>query len=293
MPNDILEQHPYLNDIDYGKYGENYFEGLIIGTFPVWDITDTIEPNGQINEHPFNHNTAYMRFFYGSKRNVFWELLSNTFAPALNPVNNATPQLRKHASIDLLINKKLLITDVFYKTNRRDKKAEDQHLWIDTENQFVLNNRSLNNEIANLLYDNKSIKYLYFTATDNNGKCPFGKFREIFNGRHEFEIISEVKGRVWSAVITIDERKYTGFFLPSPAGKGTRGIHYGPKQQLQMFINYITTVSPALWQQIQGINPQNLTINQNKQISLMRKKFLDKCWHEAFLNHNINFNGAI
>jgi len=293
MSHDVLEQHPYLNEINYNRLNENYFEGLIVGTFPVWDITDTVLPNGQVNQHAFNGNNAYMRFFYGSKINVFWDLLSNSFAPAANPVSAANPQLCKQVAINLLIENKLLITDVFFKTNRREKKAEDQHLWIDTTNQYVLNNRSLNNGINNLLNYNKSIKYLFFTAPDIIGKCPFGKFREIFNDRLAYQIVSIINGRVWSVKITINDRDYVGFLLPSPAGKGTRGIHYGAQQQLQMFINYICTVSPVFWLQIQGKNPANLTTIQKNQIKILRKSFLERCWWEAFRNNNTQFNGSI
>ncbi len=293
MPHNILEQHPYLNDIDCTEFEDGYFEGLIIGTFPVWDITDTLLPNGQCNQHEFNPATAYMRFFYGSKRNVFWELFSNCFPPNANPVNAATVQLRKQAAINLLTETKLLITDVFQRTNRNEEKAEDKNLCIITDNQFVLNNRSLNDDIDNLLIYNQAIRYLYFTATDIIGKSPFGKFREIFGNRLTFGIITEVNQRVWSVDIKIDKRKYIGFLLPSPAGNGTRGIHYGPQHQLQMFTNYLSTALPVFWQQIQSINPVDLTKPQKDQISVLRKEFLNRCWAEAFINHNVNFDGAI
>jgi len=67
MPVNELEKHPYLLSINDADYKPDYFEGLIIGTFPVYSVTGTLTEQNQTFPR-FVEVDSYMRFFYGSKR---------------------------------------------------------------------------------------------------------------------------------------------------------------------------------------------------------------------------------
>lgn len=289
MPHDELEIHPYLNSIDYNQFDEYYFKGLIIGSFPVYAVTDSQLPNNQILQR-FIMDKAYMRFYYGSKINSFWKLISKAFGmdnPTLEPLN-----LRIELSKNLLTNNHLLITDVLSSTNRNGVGSEDNDLWIDTDNEFVIENRSINMGIQNILDNNKAIKYLYFTATGISGKTPFGWFKEIFQEIIEYQIVQTVQNRIVSAEVKINDRIYNAFFLPSPAGNGTRGIHFN-KQRTEMFVNYLQSTAPQFYNEIDGIPIALRNKLQNTTLTKHREDFLLVCWRQAFILKNSHFNGNI
>ena len=290
MPVTELEKHPYLQNINYAEYESDYFEGLVIGTFPVYSVTDTLTEQNQTLLR-FVETDAYMRFFYGSKQNVFWELLSSVLGPA-NPTHAATPDDRVNEAMNLLTQNKLLITDVIAATNRKGHLSEDKNIWVDTDCQFVLDNRTLNNDIDALLSRNCKIKYLFFTATDLAGKSPFGWFRIIFANRLTFRIITQIDNRVWCLQLNIDGREYLAFMLPSPAGKGTRGIHFGI-QRLLMFESYLQSVDQQFYQEIDAVDRDNRTTHQKNLLTSFRKSFLKESWHQALIFKNAEFNGSI
>jgi G:T/U-mismatch repair DNA glycosylase len=292
MPVNELEIHPYLEDINYQAFKANHFENLIIGTFPVYGITDTLTLEGEIQAHAFNENDAYMRFFYGSKKNSFWRLVTHGLGEQINPVDLPLEE-RKEAAIDLLTKHRFLITDVLHKTNREEENAEDNYLWAGTNNDFVLNNRSLNYQIEQLLEDNQNINYLYFTATVLNRKSPFGWFRAIFQNQLEYNIIQQVADRPISAEIQINKRKYIAFFLPSPASNGTRGLHFTDNSRTEIFVNYMESEDIDFYNEINNLPKANRTQEQVRTLTNLRKTYLIQHYTEVLQNKNDHFNGVV
>ncbi|WP_417858128.1 hypothetical protein [Xanthomarina gelatinilytica] len=292
MPVNELEIHPYLEDINYQDFKVNHFENLIIGTFPVYSITDTLTPEEEIEEHVLNENDAYMSFFYGSKKNSFWRLVTHGLGEQVNPIDLPLED-RKVAAINLLTNQKFLITDAVYKTNRKDEKAEDKYLWADTNNEYVLKNRTLNFGIEEILKNNKNIKYLYFTSTALTGKSPFGWFQQIFQNQLQYNIIQHVDNRPISAEVRIGNRTYIAFFLPSPAGNGTRGLHFTNTSRTEIFINYIQSVDIVFYNEINNIPQANRTAAQKQRLTALRRGYLHQHYREVLQNKNQHFNGSI
>lgn len=289
MPQNELEIHPYLHCIKDDKFESTYFENIIIGTFPIYSITDTINEKGEIISR-FEEQTANMRFFYGSKKNSFWKLFSQALEEN-NPTNFPSKD-RCNKAIELLVKNKFLITDVVYKTNRKNENSEDSDLWVTTEDKFVNENRSLNYNIIELLNKNPNIKNLYFTATGLNGNSPFGWFREIFGNTLQYKITLQVENRLISATITINNRTFNAFFLPSPAGSGTRGLHFN-KQKTQIFVNYIKSVAPEFYDVIDMLKEEERNQIQKDKLTQFRKEFLLESWSQVLVNKNSYFDGTI
>jgi hypothetical protein len=289
MPHNKLEIHPYLNCIKDQNFDGWYFENLIVGTFPIYSITDTLNVDNTIISR-FDENAAFMRFFYGSSNNSFWKLFSEVWE-AQNPTDLPGDQ-RKNAAMELLVNHKFLITDVVYKTNRKAESSQDNDLWVQTEDVFVIQNRSLNTGLVDLLNRNMKIKYLYFTATVLDGNSPFGWFQDIFGDALQYQIIQQVENRIVSASLTIKGKGYIAFFLPSPSGNGTRGLHFN-NQRTQIFVNYLQSVNPGFYTEIDPIPKTLRTIQQKEMLTLLRKDFLIENWKQLIQLKNINYNGTI
>lgn len=289
MPINELEIHPYLNSINDENYETNYFENLIIGTFPIYSITNTLNPDGTELTR-FNDHNAFMRFYYGSKQNSFWKLFSTSLL-TFNPTS-LDQENRTNAAISLLIQNRFLITDIVFKTNRIDENSEDSELWVPSNDNFVNENRSLNTDIIRILNRNIGIKYLYFTSTVLNGNSPFGWFRELLGDGCLYRIIHEVENRVISASITINEREYIAFFLPSPAGNGTRGLHFNRKRT-QIFVNYLQSVDPDFYNEINLLATSDRNTDQKTRLTQLRNNFLIESWRQVIVNKNRYFNGNI
>jgi hypothetical protein len=161
MPVNELEEHPFLNYVDFSQQPYQSFKKLIIGTFPIYHITNTIYPDNNLQQR-LNHNKAYMKFYYGSKDNRFWELISTIFEVA-NPTQEINPVNIELASKNILYENKILIQDVIKSTNRKEESALDKDLWIESENEYINKNKQLNYGVVNILNQCKKIKFLYFT----------------------------------------------------------------------------------------------------------------------------------
>jgi hypothetical protein len=290
MPNNELEIHPYLESINDCDQDVNYFENLIIGSFPIYSITDTLNEDGSIVSR-FNSQDAFMRFFYGSKKNSFWELFSNVLG-----TNNPTEleqNSRTQSAISILVENNFLITDVIHKTNRNHVKSEDSELWVTTSNDFVNNNRTLNWDLDRVLNRNINIKYIYFTSTEINGNSPFGWFKEIFRNNYSMAILNQIGNRIISASIEINNRKYIIFFFPSPAGNGVRGIQLSNTRRTEIFVNYIRSIDFQFFEEI-NVLPQNERTQFHKsRLTQLRRNFLVESWRQAVILKNIDFNGNI
>lgn len=289
MPINELEVHPFLESINDLQYGRNYFEGLIIGSFPVYAITNSVFP---VEVDRFVEDQANMKYFYGSNQNSFWSTLAAVFEEpdpsTLNPEVKRVPNAK-----NLLTNNKLLISDSLYKTNRVGIDAQDSALMVQSENHFVEQSKSLNYGIDGLLQRNWNIKFLYFTSTDLVGKSPFGWFKDIFGNRLQFNVLNQVGNRPISAEVIIDGRGYTAFFLSSPAGNGNRGLQFTDNRRTQIFVNYIQSMNADFLAEIDPL-PMILRIPfQKARLTELRRSFLIESWRQAFIDRNVGFNGVL
>lgn len=292
MPVNELEIHPYLDTINYKAKDENYFENLIIGSFPIYAITDRVLENNQIQEIDLNENNADMRFFYGSNKNNFWSWFANAFN-ADNPLEQANPEFRKQDAVKLLVANKFLITDVLYKTNRKNTSALDSDLWVKTQNNFVVQNRSLNHSLRSLLNTNKAIKNLYFTATGLDGKTPFGWFKKIFGDDLVFQNINVIHNNTVSATLTINNREYNTFFLITPGGGWARRIPFTGVNNDGMFSNYLMDIDLNFFNEVENIPKENRTIAQEETLKQYRIDYI-KLYYRQLLNaKNMLFDGHV
>ena len=292
MPINELECHPFLNYYEQLNCNKNHFKGLIVGSFPIYSITDSLDENLNIVER-FNQDEASMKFFYGSNRSNLWRYLSaalyNDDPTELMGNENLLNNDIKQRVIDFLFNHNLLVTDTLKQTNRNGTSSLDSDLFIEENaNDFILENISLNYDIVNLLENNQNIKDIFFTSTQTDNKSPFGWFSRIFHG--SMNIINEhfIDNRCWAIECMINGKEYNLFLLPTPK---PRGIHFTPNQQTLMFSNYIQSTNLDFYNEI--IDLKEYRPNQKIQLSELRNNFLIECYRQAFLHLNLNFNGAI
>lgn len=152
MPENETETHPYLhfqvNDFNESVKLSNYCK-LIVGTFPIYAITDSepIENHGVvIRENWINY--AFMKYFYGSRRNRFWELFAECFNEPI-PVGH-------NDAIELLDRYKFLITDIVSSTQRNGYSSSDAAISGNKLFNFDL--------ISSILVNVNHLKIIYFTS---------------------------------------------------------------------------------------------------------------------------------
>lgn len=298
MPINELEGHPFLNYLaEDNQIVRDDYNGLIIGSFPVYSCTNTLDNFLQVQEQRFDPDNVTMRFFYCSNRSNFWKYISDAWGEP-NPVSTLPDDqvenrhtLARQRTVAFLQEKRLLITDVLKQTNRNGQDDEDSNLWItDNVDEFILNNLSLNESIIQLLHDHPTIENLYFTATGLNGKSPFGWFRRIFN--NEVIILNEniIDNRRWSLTCSINRRRYKVFMLPTPK---PRGIHFTDDRRTQMFVNYLQDQDNEFYDQIANIPMAQRTRQQKNTLENYRNSFLIECYRQAFVLNNLNFTGQV
>lgn len=298
MPINELEGHPFLNYLnEENQIIKDDYSGLVIGSFPVYSCTNTLDNLLQIQEQRFDPENVTMRFFYCSKRSNFWKYISEAHEEA-NPVSPLPEDevenrhtLARQRTVAFLQERKLLITDVLKQTNRNRLGDEDSNLWItDNVDEFILNNLSLNESIIQLLNDHPTIQNLYFTATGLNGKSPFGWFRQIFNNEIIIHHQNIIDNRRWSLTCTIHDRQYNVFMLPTPK---PRGIHFTDDRRTQMFVNYLEGQDNEFYNQIVNIPMAQRTQQEENTLKNYRNAFLVACYRQAFVFNNLNFTGQV
>lgn len=298
MPIDELESHPFLDyDMDNGIDPTMLYEGLIIGSFPVYSCTHTLGNNLQVIQERFEPNDVSMRFFYCSRRSKFWHYCSSAFGevdptialPGDNP--NDIHDLAKQRTIDFLNRNSLLITDVIRQTNRLGTGDEDSNLWITQgANEFITRNLQRNQRVIELIEENIAIENLYFTATGLNRKSPFGWFREIYGDNLILEDQRIIDGRPWGLICNINGRRFKAFLLPTPK---PRGIHFTDNQRTLMFVNFLLSRDIDFYNEIRVV-PKNLRTRLQKQtLETYRFQFLVECYRQALIENNLDFNGTV
>lgn len=298
MPINELERHPFLNYLDEdNQIIRHDYTGLIIGSFPVYSCTDTLDNLLQIEEQRFDPENVTMRFFYCSNRSKFWKYISEAHEepnPVLPlPEDNVANRhaLARQRTVTFLQENRLLITDVLKQTNRNEYGDEDSNLWITNNvDNFILNNLALNESIIQLLQEHQTIENLYFTATGLIGKSPFGWFKQIFNNEIIIHQQNIIDNRRWSLTCTINDRHYNVFMLPTPK---PRGIHFTDNQRTQMFVNYLQDQANNFYNEIVNIPKAQRIRQQEDMLETHRNAFLIECYRQAFGSQNLNFNGQV
>lgn len=299
MPINELERHPFLNYHQLPQPSTVVaYKGLVVGSFPIYAITDTVPVGAGEVQQRFRANQARMKFFYSSSKSDFWQYCSAAFGEAVNPAvaqpgdvaANGVGSARQRC-IDFLNRHKLLMTDVIYQTNRLNEGSEDSSLWQTAEMPAAITNQlQLNHTLPALLNQYPTIRNLYFTATGQAGRSPFGWFNEIFAPHITASNLIAFDGRPWSAVLTIQGRLYNAFFLPTPK---PRGIHFTDTSRVFQFVNYLQDQTPGFYNQIHTLPKANRTTVQKRLLTAYRLEFLVESYRQAMVRNNLHFNGVV
>jgi len=285
MPIDELERHPFINYLDNNIDSEKKYTGLIIGSFPVYSCTDSLDQNLEVSEERFNKEEVKMRFFYGSRRSEFWEYCSRAFEQG-NPtclVDNFTTQ----RTIDFLNINNLLITDVICQTNRKNTSAADSDLWQTEAPLYVANNLSLNDSIIDIINGHPSIKNLFFTAKGTTRKTPFGWFKEICGETFPED---NWNNDSFGKNIEISGRQFNAFLLPTPK---PRAIHFTDENRNPHFVHYLQSVDREFFNEIDRTLKDDRSDVQEERLKVLRKDFLIESYRQAFVENNLDFDGHI
>lgn len=300
MPINELEQHPYLNYHEefQSQTNKNYYKGIIIGSFPIYAVTNSINPKTEvvINER-FNEEEASMRFFYGSRDSSLWEYLSaclNLPNPRKNDVGDfLDSNIAGMNCKNLLHTNELLMSDSLYRTNRKELESEDKNLLVRSQVTEINDKISYNRFLFDQLKENVAVRNIYFTSTVINGKSPFGWFKSIFQNQITIYPTFSIGPRQWSGLISINFgngniRKYSVFFLPTPK---PRGIHW-KKQRVLMFGNFMSVRNPEFFQRINPMDSKNYDRNIKNTLKGLRLEFITECYRQAILYNNLIYEGS-
>ena len=294
MPINELEEHPFLNYYEDLPGTPSYYRGLIIGSFPIYAVTNTIDRIGATIQQRLEPE-ASMRFFYGSRKSQFWNYTGQALTgtdPRKENGEYLPPDIAVQRCKQLLFNHRLLISDSLYRTNREATGSEDKNLMVPSENSWVNGNKSLNHQIPSLLRKNKGISSIYFTSTMVDPKSPYGWFAEIFEQELRNTGQYRVGNRLWSRTAEInlgpkEKRILKLFFLPTPK---TRGISWKTRR-LPMFEAYIRTYHQDFFLEINDLLAINHTLLQKGRLSGLREQFLIDCYSQALVHSNETFTG--
>lgn len=295
MPVNELEEHPYL---DYYRQFEpvstEYYKGIIIGSFPIYAVTNSIDINGMIESERLGPE-ASMRFFYGSNLSQFWKYVGNAlenYDPRKVVNENLPSEVAANQCAKLLFDNRLLITDALHRSNRQGTSSEDTKLMVNSEYSWINEQKKLNQQIPSLLESNTGIHSIYFTSTMSGAKSPYSWFRNIIGDRLQVQEAFNAGNRKWSETVSIDFgngdiRIYKLFFLPTPK---TRGIYWRNKR-LETFVNYIRAYQPDFFQEIDPISVNDHSPFQIAKLSELRETFLIACYRQALCYSNQHFDG--
>jgi len=290
MPLNELERHPFLKYMDTDIDQSSSYKGLIIGSFPVYSCTDTVDKNFEVIEQRFIADDVTMRFFYCSKKSKFWEYCSSAFGE-VNPTKKLNNETIKESiinarqrTIDFLNRNNLLITDVIFQTNRKEYGDEDSNLLqLNGADNWIVKNLSLNHEISKILDNHPSITNLYFTARGLTGNSPFALFKTILGNRL---VIKESYTSGYK--ISINCKEYNAFLLPTPK---PRGIHFTDNQRNSFFESYMQNMDLKFFDSISKIKKSERTNDQTDRIKNLRHNFLVESYKQAFIFKNLSFKG--
>lgn len=303
MPLNEIERHPYLK---YFINDHNGFENvpwekytrMIIGSFPIYEITDTIYP---IIENRAQNANITLPFFYGSETNAFWDRYSRVF-DGINPFLMDELQLKLNCAVRVLEDNNTILSDVIKKTNRhcinngevKHFSPNDNALMNNQANNEVKRQFELNNELLDWIIKSENLKSIYFTSQKSkSGKSPGGWLHKLLlNNNITLRLLFENDNVIQYEMTNKDKfkRVVNLFFLPTPSSK--RSIALGVTRQHPMFVNYLNSLVPELLEILQN---QNFIQNpiQKEQIKTHRENFIQLWWRTYLLDHDMFFNGGI
>ena len=297
MPVNELEVHPYLDYYKgFGQISNDYYRGIIIGSFPIYAITNTVNQQNELVEERLVKEAAHMRFFYGSKKSDLWKyvgLALNGTDPRKKDEEFLDSEQAAINSAKLLYANQLLMTDVLYRTNRKLKSADDKDLMLMSNSDWVKQKLSLNKQLVLLLRENVGITDIYFTSTSVSTKGPLYWFKEIFSQKFQSGVPFYAGKRSWSVLATVDFgdddiREYNLFFLPTPKA---RGLHWA-SNRTYMFEKYVASQFPDFYNEINLIPKSRFTSAQKQRLSNLRVKMLVDAYKQAICYSNIKFDGS-
>jgi hypothetical protein len=197
MPHNEIEFHPFLNvQLNSINYDFQNISTLIIGTFPIYEIT-TSEPltnQGVIRKQEWNNN-AFFKYFYGSRKNKFWNIISNCID--VDFPNNSID------CISILNNNGIFLSDTILSTYRKDYDSSDKSL-IPVEL-----NSSLVEQINEFSFH--SLNKICFTS--DLAKKQFCEIMQLNDERRNQSIV-------------INRKLISLKTLPTPAGNGRTVTHF-------------------------------------------------------------------
>lgn len=296
MPIHELEEHPYLNYYQgFGRVPTDYYKGIIIGSFPIYAITNTVGEEFKVIKKRFT-SEASMRFFYGSKKSDLWKYVGLALSgcdPRKVNVSFIEPEIAVDQCKNLLFKHQILISDSLFRINRKGVSAEDADLILPTDLDYVKEGLSVNTDLFQLINENKQIQNIYFTSTEIRNKGPFYWFKKIFDGHITVSDFFYVADRAWSAKATIKfaqdkSRNFKLFFLPTPKA---RGIHWA-KQKTLMFGNYMKHYDNVFYKEIDALSKDQRTSVQTRKLTQLRVLMLTTCYQQAIVYGNLHFDGS-
>jgi len=299
MPLNEIEQHPYLdyfitynnNNVDWAKYNK-----MIIGSFPVYGITETIYP---YSDKRHLECSMQMPFFYGSQTNEFWSHLVKAIDDR-QWISANNPKDTRNLAIKYLEQHGILLTDVISRTNRFAMKddlpspfsTDDSALLNLSAERHVVDQFALNQDVIDWLIKAVNIDSLYFTAQGLSGKTPGGWFHQILN-RHniEFEVLYQSSNAMKYRMRLNDRiRVFKLFYLPTPSSY--RSLAFTIGRQHPMFVNYLMSHHPTFYQSVVA-NNFDLDKTKKSMLTSHRNTFIQLWWKQYLLRQNVYFDGSV
>lgn len=139
-----IEVHPYKAFIPKNV------TVIIVGSFPGKEIT---------------HKTlSEDEWFYGSKRNQFWKILSGVYQIELNTKSEKQKLFEEHG---------IGMVDIFLRIKRKGDNNTDSNLEIVEYNEKVIKQILLNKNIQTIFFTSKFVEkqFLKLFPGTENGKC--------------------------------------------------------------------------------------------------------------------------
>ncbi len=293
MPLDEIEEHPYLDYfIKYHKGIDNVpwekYTRLFIGSFPVYDITDTIYPVKEFRSRSIKEDENLWKFFYGSEDNKFWYYLLRSFN--CKKIDQTT--IRKLNIKDLItfceINR-ILVTDVIRCTNRwkEDNRfsPEDAALFNRKATQEIKSKFEFNYEIIKIIKSSPNLNSIYFTAHGQFGKNPAGWFFEMFDEKKfVYRCIGSYKHAKKYDSKEFGNRQLDFYFLPTPSSY--RSLNFNKtKDPHKGLFKFVEKKNKTFVEKDDSGNYGFQKLDQETRTKL-RDEYLKELWQELVKNRN-------
>lgn len=216
MPTSELEQHPFLNYFKAQLYDWNQYRKMIVGTFPIYSITASQPQEAEgLRVKAQWSKEAHFPFFYGSRNNQFWSLLSQA-------LEQPRPNSRQECT-DMLNQGDILITDAIATACRAGYSALDEDLIP----------HQLNNGIVEILQYATHLEAIYFTSQEAKQL-----FCEITAIPYQPTVVEQWNGQNGSIQLVC---------LPSPSRSGAQSLPRNAQFLRWLFNSHHHQITPESW----------------------------------------------